>query len=208
MPANRLRCIGAVPRGKPVRTRIFYRLLTAGFAAAVSVASAGAGLWAAWATHQSYTSNKLLYRPYAITTQYFDDTSRKYGIYLSNAGLGPAIIKSMTVTVGGRRYTGLGPSIWPQFRADLGLSATGCFRTGWPVQDSVVKAGEEIPLFTVSGLANLACQAQMMKLLADNSIVIEIEYASLYGDKFSASGDMRLNDDTARQLAEQFKHYQ
>lgn len=191
-----------------MRTRIFYRLLTAGFAAAVSVASAGAGLWAAWATHQSYTSNKLLYRPYAITTQYFDDTSRKYGIYLSNAGLGPAIIKSMTVTVGGRRYTGLGPSIWPQFRADLGLSATGCFRTGWPVQDSVVKAGEEIPLFTVSELANLACHIQMMKLLADNSIVIEIKYASLYGDEFSASGDMRLNDDTARQLVEQFKHYQ
>ncbi|AOZ02508.1 hypothetical protein BKK81_25050 [Cupriavidus sp. USMAHM13] len=191
-----------------MRTRIFHRLPAAGFAAAISVASAGAGLWAAWATHQSYTGNKLLYRPYAITTQYFDDTGQKHGIYLSNAGLGPAIIKSMTVTVGGRRYTGLGPSIWPQFRADLGLSATGCFRTGWPVQDSVVKAGEEIPLFTVSGLADLACHVQMMKLLADNSIVIEIEYASLYGDEFSASGHMRLNDDTVRQLVEQFKHYQ
>jgi hypothetical protein len=194
--------------GEPVRTRTLYRLLTAGLAAAISVVSAGASLWAAWATHESYTSNKLVYRPYAISTQYFDDTSRKYGIYLSNAGLGPAIIKSMTVKVGDRRYTGLGPSIWPQFRADLGVSATDCFRTGWPVQDSVVKPGEEIPLFTVSGVANLACHAQMLRLLANNSIVIEIKYASLYGDEFSTTGDMRLEDATARQLTEQIGHYQ
>ena len=191
-----------------MRTRTFYNLLTGGLAAAISAVSAGAGLWAAWATHESYTSNKLLYRPYAITTQYFDDTSRKYGIYLSNAGLGPAIIKSMTVTVGDRRYAGLGPSIWPQFRADMGVSTTDCFRTGWPLQDSVVKAGEEVPLFTVSGVANLACHEQMLKLLANNSIVIEIKYASLYGDEFSTTGDMRLNDATAGQLTEQLRHYQ
>ncbi|KAF1040089.1 MAG: hypothetical protein GAK33_01089 [Burkholderia lata] len=194
--------------GEPVRTRSFYKLLTGGLAATISAVSAGAGLWAAWATHESYTSNKLLYRPYAITTQYFDDTSRKYGIYLSNAGIGPAIIKNMTVTVGDRRYTGLGPSIWPQFRADMGVSRTDCFRTGWPLPDSVVKAGEEVPLFTVSGVANLACHEQMLKLLTYNSIVIEIKYASLYGDEFSTTGDMRLNDATASQVTEQLRHYQ
>ncbi|VWC73221.1 hypothetical protein BCO18175_02176 [Burkholderia contaminans] len=194
--------------GGPVRTRSFYKLLTGGLAATISAVSAGAGLWAAWATHESYTSNRLLNRPYVITTQYFDDTGRKYGIYLSNAGLGPAIIKSMTVTVGGRRYTGLGASIWPQFRTDLGISTTDCFRTGWPLQDSVMKAGEEVPLFTVSGAANLACHVQMLKLLADNSIVIEIKYASLYGDEFSAMEDMRLNDATAGQLTEQLRPYQ
>ena len=191
-----------------MRTRTFYKFLTGGLAAAISTVSAGAGLRAAWAAHESYASNKLLYRPYAITTQYFDDTSRKYGIYLSNAGLGPAIIKSMTVTVGDRKYTGLGPSIWPQFRADMGVSTTDCFRTGWPLQDGVVKAGEEVPLFTLSSVAKLACHEQMLKLLANNSIVIEIKFASLYGDEFSTTGDMRLNDATACQLIEQLRHYQ
>ncbi|MHA6833136.1 hypothetical protein [Ralstonia pseudosolanacearum] len=147
----------------------------------------------------------MLYRPYAITTQYFDDTGKKYGIYLSNAGLGPAIIKDMLVTVGGRTYSGLGASIWPQFGADMGIGGMICLRSAWPPQDSVMKVGEEVPLFTVSDFAAAGCMLQMFQLLANNDIVVEVRYASLYGDEFSSINHMRLNNSDAIHLAEQLK---
>ncbi len=161
--------------------------------------------WSAWSAHATYTSNRLLYRPYAITTQYFDDTGKKHGIYLSNAGLGPAILKDMRVTVGGRTYSGLGTSIWPQFSTDMGLSGVTCLRTSWPPQDTVIKVGEEAPLLTVSDFAAPGCMPLMLQLLADNDIVVEIRYASPDGDEFSSINHMRLNNSDAVHLSEQIK---
>ena len=46
---------------------------------------------------------------------------------------------------------------------------------------------------------------QMLKLLAGNDIVVEIRYASLYGDEFSSINHMRLNNADAIHLADQLK---
>ncbi len=111
----------------------------------------------------------------------------------------------MLVTVGGRTYSGLGTSIWPQFSADVGIRGMNCFRTAWPPQDSVMKVGEEAPFFSVSDFAAAGCMPQMLKLLAGNDIVVEIRYASLYGDEFSSINHMRLNNADAIHLADQLK---
>jgi hypothetical protein len=173
---------------------------------AVPIVSVVISICATFLSYKTYTSNKLLYRPYAIATPHFDDTGKKHGIYLSNAGLGPAIIKNMTVTVDGKEYSGLETSIWPRFTADMGLSQAGCFRTGWPLTGAVVKSGEEVPLFTVSDFGAFDCMHQILQLLANKRIVLDITYFSLYGDEFSSSNRLNLNDVNATRLAQRLAH--
>lgn len=114
-------------------------------------------------------------------------------------------MKDISVRANGRTYSGLGTSIWSQFRTDMGISETDCpsIRTGWPLPDSVMKVGEEVPLFTTPDSASMRCIAQMFRLLAGNDIVIEVRYASLYGDEFASVNSARLNDPIAMRLAEQ-----
>jgi len=75
--------------------------LAAPTALLVSLLSLGVS---AWSAYKADVNTKLAYRPYAIAAPMFDDSGNKHGIYLSNAGLGPATINSMTVTVDGRIY--------------------------------------------------------------------------------------------------------
>ena len=172
---------------------------------AIPIASVAVSVCATWLAYKTYASSKLLYRPYAIATPYFDDTGKKHGIYLSNAGLGPAIIKNMTVTVDGKEYAGLETSVWPRFIADMGLSPMGCFRTGWPTPNAVVKSGDDVPLVTVSEFGAFDCMRQIFQVLATKKVMMVISYSSLYGDDFTSSNRLSLNDANATRLAQQLK---
>ncbi|HIH2748398.1 hypothetical protein L3V59_31500 [Burkholderia aenigmatica] len=174
------------------------------YATIVSIVSAGISIVSAWFAHEAMKSNELVYRPYVVATQHFDDSENRRGIYLSNAGLGPAIIKDMTVTIGTRKYTGLGPSIWSRVQSDAGVGATGCFRTGWPRPDDPLKAGEIVPLLALSDKASPSCLPILLKLLAMNDIAIDIQYESVHGTAFSSTRDVGIHDPDATQIARQY----
>jgi hypothetical protein len=170
--------------------------LTATTALLVSLLSLAVSAWSAYKTNENTT---LAYRPYVITTPMFDDSGKKHGIYLSNAGLGPAAISSISVAVDGRVYTGLNDSIWPQFIRDMKLTSS-CFRTGWPASQSVVRVSEDDPLFVLTDNASLMCQMELATLLAQKDIEVTIGYASLFGQNYVSRNSVRLHDDALLDL--------
>jgi len=153
-----------------------------------------------WGTSQAKTQARLSVRPYVIATPFLDESGGKIGLYLSNAGVGPAVIKDMSITIGNRSYNGLGPSIWPQFIQDVNGTRL-CYRTGWPPQNAVLRIGEDDPLLAVSVTAPASCKAEILRILAGQKIYVHISYESIYQDAFTFDGDVHMNDATAENLA-------
>jgi hypothetical protein len=170
--------------------------LAAPTALLVSLLSLGVS---AWSAYKADMNTSLAYRPYAIAAPMFDDSGKKHGIYLSNAGLGPATINSMSVTVDGRVYSGLDESIWPQFIRDMKLTPS-CFRTGWPFSQSVLRVGEDAPLLVLTDNASLSCQMQLATLLAQKDMEVAIGYMSIFGQDYTFRHGVRLPDETLRDL--------
>jgi hypothetical protein len=153
-----------------------------------------------WATSQAKTQARLSVRPYVVAAPLLDESGGKIGLYLSNAGIGPAIIKDMSVTIGGRSYKGLGPSIWPQFIQDVN-GTRFCYRTGWPAQNAVLRIGADDPLLTVAVTASPSCKSEILKILAGERIYVHVSYESIYEDAFSFDGDVHMNDSTLENVA-------
>ncbi|WP_162999227.1 hypothetical protein [Burkholderia sp. Nafp2/4-1b] len=170
----------------------------------MSLISAGISIVSAWFAYQAMKSNELVYRPYVVATQHFDESENRHGLYLSNAGLGPAIIKDVTVTIESRKYSGLGASIWPRFQSDAGIDGIGCFRTGWPRPADPLRAGEIIPLLALSDKAPPQCLPMLLKLLAMNDISIEVQYESIHGAAFSSTRDVGIHDPDVQRIAHQY----
>ena len=52
---------------------------------------------------------------------------KRNGIYIANPGLGPAIIKALSVEVGGKSYNAMDQHVWRNVFHDLAI-VPGCFR--------------------------------------------------------------------------------
>lgn len=153
-----------------------------------------------WGVSQTREQARLSVRPYVIVTPSLDESGGKIGLYVSNAGIGPGIVTNITITIGQLSYSRLGPSIWPKFIRDMHGNPL-CYRTGWPLQNAVLKIGEDDPLLAVAATAPPLCKLEMLKILAGQKIRAHIEYESIYHDKFVFDGDVNMNDATAENLA-------
>ncbi|MGS0897164.1 hypothetical protein ACVBGC_32205 [Burkholderia stagnalis] len=171
----------------------------------MSVLSLAAAAVSAWFAHVAISSNERIYRPYVVATQQFDASGKKIGIYLSNAGLGPAILKDIVVTVGDKRYSGPGTSIWPRFASDMGVADQPCFRSSWPRPDDAMKAGEDLPLFALSDFAPPECRLTMLKLLTTRDISIEVKFESVHGAPSATTRVVRITDPEAMRTAAQYE---
>ncbi len=165
-------------------------------AIAISICSLVASLWAA---NEASQNTRNTNRPYVTVVPMWDKSNKLPGIYLNNAGLGPAILTDMTVTIQGRIYSGLGPDIWPKFERDMGFPDT-CFKTAWPRPYDVLKAGEETPLFVVTEDANALCQAKLATVLSDD-LRIHIAYQSSYEKPYTYDGSVHMYSPRLVELA-------
>jgi hypothetical protein len=69
---------------------------------------------------------RLSVKPHVNVIFYLEGGSERNGISIANPGLGPAIIKALSVEVGGKSYSAEGKRLWQNVFRDLTL-VPGCF---------------------------------------------------------------------------------
>jgi hypothetical protein len=107
--------------------------------------SAGALIVSCGALYFSSSQNKVATRQYEVVERHYrlsvkphvvitftleGGTGEKNGIYIANPGLGPAIMKALSVEVGGKSYDAMDKRVWRNIFRDLAI-VPGCFRQGW-----------------------------------------------------------------------------
>ena len=128
----------------------------------------------------SRVHNRLSIAPILHVTPYAEGKSGRSGIYVSNVGLGPAIIKEFSVKAGGIVASGFESDQWPDVLTAVGTNPF-CFATGWPKADSAVKAGEELLLVSITKAEGMDfCYAEAIKLIGGQGVNISIRYESIY----------------------------
>lgn len=126
--------------------------------------------------------NRLSVTPILQITPYLEGKSGRNGLFLSNDGLGPAIVKSFEVRSNGITASGFGADRWDEIIATTAANPL-CFGRGWPKGETTLKAGSEVPLVYVTKAEGAeGCMAELVKLVGGSAIEIEIGYESIYGE--------------------------
>ena len=120
--------------------------------------------------------NRLSVRPLVMISGAVNE--RGSGWKLSNAGLGPAIVRWIEVTVNGRPVKN-----WKEFGKEVGLPESFEFRYWYPARATVIPPQHSGELFWVPpGPADDALRSTTAK------ITIRMCYCSIYDESWLASG--------------------
>ncbi|MDD0980435.1 hypothetical protein [Pseudomonas shahriarae] len=159
-------------------------------AVVISIAAASISFWQLDLMREH---NRLSVRPYLMVTPHL--TAEKAGLYLSNEGIGPGIITSFKIRVGGEQFDGLGDSRWPAVLKKARLKPE-CFSKGWPTEGAAVRPGNEIAILspTKSTLFGGYCLFQLSLFLQENEVFADMEYESLYKERFTFSAPVTINE--------------
>jgi hypothetical protein len=145
-----------------------------------------------WQLDMAKQHNVLSVRPYLMVTPHLAGANGKNGLYLTNEGIGLGILTSLSVSVSGRVYAGLGKNQWPKILHDMGLEPL-CFSIGWPTKVAALRPGMEIEILGKSKLFNSGCELALATFLTTKDVSIELRYTSLYEEEHKFSGDTFLN---------------
>jgi hypothetical protein len=120
--------------------------------------------------------NRVSVRPILTISGTHNDKGS--GWLLGNAGLGPALVKWIEVTVDGKPIRH-----WREFGAELGLPPDFAYSYWVPAPATVIPPQEPKPLFWV-----LPGEADKILRSTSKRITIRICYSSIYGECWLASG--------------------
>lgn len=163
--------------------------ITAAFAVVVSVTAA---LFAWKQVDVAQTHNRLSVMPVLQITPYVEGPGGRNGLYLSNDGLGPALVKSFSVQSGGMVASGFGADRWWEVLANTAADPV-CFGSGWPKGETTLRAGSEVPLvFVTKAKEGGICQAELIKLVGGNPVDMTVGYESIYGEAKTLRADSRV----------------
>lgn len=178
---------------KLTRTFLTKMVLSKGAAVLISIFAAGF----AWEqVNVSRIHNQKSVAPILQITPYMEGKGRRNGLYISNDGLGPAIIKDFSVKSGSIVANGFSSDRWAEVLATT-IANPICFATAWPKGETVIRAGTEAPLIYITNAEGAdLCMLELIKLIGGNPIQITIDYESLYGEKLHLSGDSKISSKT------------
>lgn len=145
-----------------------------------------------WQLDMARQHNVLSVRPFLMVTPHFAGSGEKNGLYLTNEGIGLGIITSMSVTVSGKTYDGLGTSQWPTILRSMNLDPL-CFSTGWPTKLAALSPGKEIQILGPSKKPTPGCEFALLSFLMRKDVSIALHYTSLYEEKYVFNGDAFMN---------------
>jgi hypothetical protein len=162
--------------------------------------SAAAAVFAWQQVEVGKDHNRRSVRPVLQITPYAEGKGGRNGIYISNDGLGPAILKGFAVGFNGHLTEKSELDRWASVLQAHGLDAL-CFATAWPLSGTVLKAGVEIPLLRVtSAQGRDDCVLQIVQLISDRPLGIQVEYESIYAEPFRAIASTRVHAASASEL--------
>ncbi len=145
--------------------------------------------------------NMVSVRPKLSITPHAQGPDGKNGIYISNDGLGPAIITGFSVTTKNGRFDTLGSSSWEEILGISGINR-GCFSVGWPDSGATLHVGFEIELLEISKSASNRCSLEILKLVSRDDIKIEIDYSSFYEEEtFKEVRSTKINSSSIDRLS-------
>jgi len=121
-------------------------------------------------------------------------------LYLTNVGLGPAMLKNIRIKVGGQEFEGFGSSPISQALKAAGLNPK-CFIRSWPKEDSWLKVGDNYPLMAATTAVMPGCYGDVIKLMTLVDMTIDVDYEDLDGHGFRFVGTSRTNDPDAIEMA-------
>ena len=165
-------------------------------AAAAAVLISLAAVFFTWSQLQdSREHNRISVRPILQITPYLEGAGpdKRNGIYLSNDGLGPAIIKSFSVKSSEVVASGFGPDRWAEIIATTEANPL-CFASGWPKGETAIRAGTEVPLVYLTAAKPISdlCMAEVIKLIGGKAIDIEVAYESIYEQAWHLKADSKI----------------
>ena len=136
--------------------------------------------------------NRKSVAPILQITPYMEGKNRRNGLYLSNDGLGPAIIKGFSVKSGGVVASGFDSDRWSEVLSTT-TANPNCFATGWPKGETAIRAGMDTPLLSITNAEGAdMCAVELVKLIGGKPIEINIEYESIYGEAMHLSGNSKI----------------
>ncbi|WP_371325343.1 hypothetical protein VX159_07440 [Dechloromonas sp. ZY10] len=177
--------------------RILKRSLAPVSAVFISILSA---IFAWQQVDVSRVHNRKSVMPILQVTPYMEGKERRNGIYLSNDGLGPAIVKGFSVSSGNVVASGFGSDRWSEVLSATTLNSS-CFATGWPKGETAIRAGSDMPLLSITNADGYdMCMVELVKLIGGKPIEINIEYESIYGDVMHLSATSKISSQTLDSL--------
>lgn len=155
--------------------------------------SAVALIVAIWQGAVSREHNRLSVKPNILLVPVLEGKGGKNGIYITNAGLGPGIIKRAILKINDTEFD-LTKNTWPEILKQIGIKPI-CFSQSWLPVGSTIMAAEEVALIKVTREELGACYLEAVKLITKRSIKITIHYLSMYKEDFTYSGSTVLDKD-------------
>jgi hypothetical protein len=168
----------------------------------ISLGSFTVASWQYLAVTRHY---RLSVRPQVVITFTLEgDMDGKNGIYFANLGLGPAIVKALSIEVGGKSYDAMDKGVWRNVFRDLTI-VPGCFRQSWTQSGSALKTGEELALLTLTHakppvVDGYSCPIELLKLLKAEGLKVRMQYESMYGEPHEAIGESWIDSDTISEI--------
>lgn len=159
---------------------------------AALVVASGALCVSLWQLNMARQHNILSVRPLLMVTPHFAGSGGKNGLYLTNEGIGLGRITSLSISVSGKSYTGLGANQWPSILRDMGLEPL-CFSIAWPTKLAALRPGMEIEILGLSKKAQPGCELALISFLTRKNVSIELHYTSLYEEEHVFSADTSMN---------------
>jgi hypothetical protein len=165
--------------------------------------SVAAALFAWEQVEVSRLHNRLSVAPILHVTPHAEGKSGRNGLYISNVGLGPALLKAFKVSSGSEVAQGFESDRWVELLAAADINPA-CFATGWPRSDTAIKAGDELPLIFLTKSEGVdGCYGELVKLIGGNGVDISITYESVYGEQKKILGSSKINSKSAEKLYQQ-----
>lgn len=175
----------------------------AAFAAALAAIFAAVFAWKQ--VELSREHNRLSVMPILQVTPYLEGKGKRNGLYLSNDGIGPGILKGFSVKSAGVTATGFESDRWPEILSANHLSLD-CFAMAWPKGEAALKVGYETPLLALSNAELLRpCLIELIKLVKDPLVEVRIEYESIYGEKKYFTTNSKISSSAVDELWKRLK---
>ena len=147
---------------------------------------------------------RLSVKPNVRVVAYLEGQDLRNGIYITNVGLGPAIIKSVQIIDGTTTHQLPGLDPWPLILANMHLDSL-CFLKGHPIPDSVIRPGEELPFVAKTRAGRIDCDLPVASLVAKNSLRFKVAYESMYEEPFKFESTAVINNLEVLQIIELYR---
>lgn len=153
----------------------------------ISLLALTVSLWQGWTAREH---NRLSVKPYLQVTPYLEGQHERVGLYISNYGLGPAVIENATLSLDSRPHD-LTKNSWQEALQQIAIDDL-CFRKSWLPRESILANDREVPLLSVSSGHPSTCLIELINLLSNHDIALTVEYRSLYGERLKNTFQPRL----------------